>query len=126
VIAIDTTHLIDEAILRRLIRELGGDVVAGARFATDFVAAWDGRVANLHDAVDRNDPEDVATALLSIQTSSAMLGATLLFSAATELRQQLRTTRRVDAVAVDRLVQLGVQTCRELTAVAGRLTLAAA
>ena len=117
---------IDEASVARLLRELAGDTHAGARFLTDFATAWEGRVARLLDAAEREDPEDVTTVLLSVRTASGMLGATALFSAASDLQRQVAATRRVDRAAVRRLVEVGTASCHELVDLAHRLEAAPA
>ena len=55
-----------------------------------------------------------------------MLGATSLFSAATDLHRQVAATRKVDRAAVRRLVQLGTACCHELVDLAHRLEAAPA
>jgi hypothetical protein len=112
---------IDERTVARLLRELSDDTAAGVRFLTDFVTAWEGRVARLLDAADRNDPEDVTTVLLSVRTASGMLGATALFSAATDLQRQVAATRQVDGPAIHRFVAVGTASCLELLDLAHRL-----
>jgi hypothetical protein len=112
---------IDDASVTRLLRELGGDVPAGVRFLNDFVTAWEGRVARLLDAADRKDPEDVTTVLLSVRTASGMLGATALFSAATDLQREVAATRQVDGPAVRRFVEVGTASCHELVDLVHRL-----
>ncbi len=117
---------IDENTVARLLRELSDDVPAGVRFLTDFVTAWEGRVARLLDAAARRDPEDVTTVLLSVRTASRMLGATALFSAATDLQRQVAATHQVDGGAVRRFVELGTASCLELLHLAHRLEAAPA
>ena len=112
---------IDETHVTRLLRELGGDVRAGVRFIRDFVAAWDWRVARLLDAAERQDPEDVMTVLLSVRSSSAMLGATALSLAALDLQDELTRTRSVDRSAVLRFIDAGTAACTELAALARKL-----
>jgi len=112
---------IDETTVSRLLRELSDDVPAGVRFLTDFVTAWEGRVARLLDAVERQDPEDITTVLLSVRTASGMLGATALFSAASDLQRQVAETRQVDGIAIRRFVQVGTASCLELLDLAHRL-----
>jgi len=117
---------IDESDVSRLLLELAGDSRAGVRFLTDFVRAWEGRVARLLDAAHRDDPEDVTTVLLSVRTASGMLGATSLFSAAADLQRQITATRRVDGAAVRRFVEVGTASCLELLDLAHRLETAPA
>lgn len=117
---------IDEAIVVRLLRELAGDVPAGVRFLTDFIRAWEGRVARLLDAAERHDPEDVITVLLSVRTASGMLGATALSSAASDLEHRIAATHQVDGPAVRRLVEVGTASCHELADLARRLEAAPA
>jgi hypothetical protein len=117
---------IDETRVARLLREISDDVPAGVRFMTDFVGAWEGRVARLLDAADRRDAEDVITVLLSVRTASAMLGATALSSSASDLQRQVAGTRQVDAPAVRRFVEVGTASCLELLDLANRLEAAAA
>ncbi len=112
---------IDEAHVTRLLQELAGDVRAGVRFIRDFVAAWDWRVARLLDAAERQDPEDVMTVLLSVRSSSAMLGATGLTLAALDLQNELTQTRQVDRSAVLRFIDVGTAACTELTELARKL-----
>jgi hypothetical protein len=117
---------IDEAVVLRLLRELAGDVPAGVRFLTDFVRAWEGRVARLLDAAERHDPEDVTTVLLSLRAASRMLGAMALSSAADDLQSRIAATRQVDGPAVRRLVEVGTASCHELADLAHRLEAAPA
>ena len=112
---------IDATLVDRLVRELAGDVRAGARFIRDFVAGWEVRVARLLDAAERQDPEDVTTVLLSVRTSSAMLGAQSLSLAAADLQDDLVATRRVNKIAVVRFIELGTSACSELADLARRL-----
>jgi hypothetical protein len=121
-----TYHYIDEAGLAKLLKELAGDVPAGVRFVTDFVRAWEGRVARLLDAAERGDGEDLTTVLLSVRTASGMLGATGLFAAANDLQAQITATQRVEAPAVRRFVEVGTASCLELLDLAHRWETAAA
>lgn len=117
---------IDAEDVHALLAELSGDVPAGVRFVTDFVQAWQGRVARLLDAAHREDPEDVTTVLLSVRTAGAMLGATALSSAANDLQCRLAETRQVDAAAVRRFVDVGTASCLELVRLAHQLESASA
>jgi hypothetical protein len=105
---------IDETYVTGLIRELTGDVSACVRFIETFVRAWDERIARILDAVERNDPDDAAAALLSLYSSSAMIGAAILSSAAKELHTEVRATGRTPQGSVGRLAALGSASCAEL------------
>ncbi len=112
---------IDEAQVAGRFREVAGNVAAVIRFIRHFVAAWEWRVARLLDAMERQDPEDVTTVLLSVRTSRAMLGALTLSLAAADLQSELVSTRHVDRVAIVRFIEVGTTACAELTDLAAKL-----
>jgi HPt (histidine-containing phosphotransfer) domain-containing protein len=105
---------IDELHVTGLIRELTGDVAACVKFIEGFVRAWDERIARILDAVDRDDPDEAMAALLSLYSSSAMIGAKLLSREAKELHAEIRMTRRFTPGAVSRLANVGSASCAEL------------
>lgn len=94
---------------------------ACVKFIESFVGAWDERIARILDAAERDDPDDVMAALLSLYSSSAMIGAKILSTAAKELHTEIRTTYRVPPGAVGRLATLGSMSCAELLHLARKL-----
>ena len=111
---------IDETYVTGLIRELTGDVSACVRFIETFVRSWEERIARILDAVDRDDPDDAAAALLSLYSSSAMIGARMLSIAAKELHSEVLSTGRTAPGAVGRLAAVGTASCTELLHLARR------
>ncbi len=112
---------VDEARVTVLKRELAGDVSACVRFIREFAGAWDARVARLTAAVDRGDDAEANAVLLSLSSSSTMLGATTLVSTAKELRSELRERHRIEHSDVLRLVTVGSAAREELLVIAERM-----
>lgn len=77
--------LIDEAHFAALAGALGNDLAAADRFVADFVDAWPERWDRFWSGLQRNDDVEVRAVLLSIQSSSTMLGALQLAEIAREL-----------------------------------------
>ncbi|MGI8457696.1 MAG: hypothetical protein ACR2LI_06255 [Propionibacteriaceae bacterium] len=75
----------DNSAIRRLRDELGDDAAVD-HFVTDFLTLLDDRLRSLHVLISQRRLEDSVTALLTIETSSLMIGADELASAATKLR----------------------------------------
>ncbi|BCW79514.1 MULTISPECIES: Hpt domain-containing protein [unclassified Arthrobacter] len=65
--------LIDAAVLEELEDELAGSGLA-QRFARDYAAMWDLRLARLGTAVDSQDEASALDAVISLKISSAMVG----------------------------------------------------
>jgi len=65
--------LIDAAVLEELEDELAGSGLA-QRFARDYAAMWDLRLARLGTAVDSEDEASALDAVISLKISSAMVG----------------------------------------------------
>ncbi len=81
----DPTPVGDNSTIRRLRDELGNDAAVD-HFVTDFLALLDDRLSSLRGLISRRRVEDSVTALLTIETSSLMIGADELATAATRLR----------------------------------------
>ena len=60
-----------------------------ARFRRDYLDLLDGRVAKIEDLVTRHEVEPAEIALLSLESSSAMVGAKELATAVRRLRSAL-------------------------------------
>ncbi|MFJ4208470.1 Hpt domain-containing protein [Paenarthrobacter sp. NPDC089675] len=85
-----TDSLVDPAALSELRAELGGDESIVSNFVRNYVAMLPWRVARLHHALDNLDIEDAMDAVLSLKTSSHMVGAICLRRLATELELSMK------------------------------------
>lgn len=65
---------VDADELRRLLRELSGDLRSRRRFVQTYVEMWPIRLARLRAALDADDVDEAKVVLLSIRSSSVMLG----------------------------------------------------
>ncbi|MDJ0350025.1 hypothetical protein [Cryobacterium sp. PH29-G1] len=108
--------LVDVASLHELCQDLGGDVRIQKRFVNDFIALWQPRAVRLGTALAASDVEAADVVLLSIRSSSTMLGARRLESFATQLHGALRA-RDLSACArqLPQLSLVGSDTCRALS-----------
>ncbi len=105
---------IDVSRITRLASELTNDASACLRFIDDYINAWEHRHARVATAVDRLVIDDALAALLSLSTSSAMLGAEGLSAAARALHSEARMLGTVPARGADRLGRIGDAVCAEL------------
>ncbi len=98
-----------------------GDATSG-RFVTDFINLWETRSQRLMNALNRSDFEDADVVLLSIRSSSTMLGAWALEAIAGMVHSAVKRMDLSASVAhLNRLREVGAQTCRELLALLERL-----
>jgi hypothetical protein len=109
------SRLLDEDALRELLTSVGHDEGARARFARDFVGLWETRVQRLTNALDRRDAEETHVVLLSIRSSSKMIGAQIVEATASLMHSSLdRQDMEGCARHLGRLDQVGRETCAEL------------
>ncbi|MFJ4170226.1 Hpt domain-containing protein [Paenarthrobacter sp. NPDC089714] len=85
-----TDSLVDHTVLTELQAELGGDHSLVSTFVRNYVAMLPWRVARLHHALDNLDLEDAMDAVLSLKTSSEMVGAVCLRRLALELEISMK------------------------------------
>ena len=85
-----TEVLVDRAVLIALQAELGGDPGIISAFVRNYVSLLPWRVSRLHAALDNLDMEDAMDAVLSLKTSSHMVGAICLEWLAQDLEINLR------------------------------------
>ncbi|UXM92796.1 Hpt domain-containing protein [Paenarthrobacter sp. JL.01a] len=85
-----TDALVDHTVLTDLKAELGGDPAIIDAFVRNYVSLLPWRVSRLHRALDNLDIEDAMDAVLSLKTSSHMVGAICMNRLATELEISIR------------------------------------
>lgn len=109
------SRLLDEDALHELLTSVGQDEGARTRFAHDFVSLWETRVQRLTNALDRRDTEETHVVLLSIRSSSRMIGAQVIEATASLMHSSL-DRQDLDGCArhLGRLAQVGRETCDEL------------
>lgn len=105
---------IDVDRIPELARDLGMDVSASLRFVQDFLDAWDARRSRVMHGVMSPVVDDALAALLTLSTSSTMIGATTLSLVAKQLYAEARQLGSVPSDGADRLVVIGAASCDEL------------
>ena len=106
--------LIDAAVLAELEDELAGSGLA-QRFARDYAAMWDLRLARLGTAVDTQDEAAALDAVISLKISSAMVGGVRLARLAEVLEGLIRKGDFVQGQAMMAgVAQDGARTVSEL------------
>ena len=84
-----TAPLVDPSALRELGSELDNPAAAKG-FARDYTKLWDRRYQSLAASLDRGDEAAALDAVLSLKTSSAMVGGVRLAELARELEDAIR------------------------------------
>lgn len=85
-----TDSLVDPAVLLGLQAELGGDASIVTTFVKNYVELLPWRVARLHQSLVNLDMEDAMDAVLSLKTSSHMVGAVCIERLAAELEVSMK------------------------------------
>jgi len=109
-----TYEYIDADRISRLARDLVGDVRSCLRFIDDFVAASGERITRVRRSVDQGVLDDALASLLSLATSSAMVGAEALASAARDLHAEATRSGSMPARAAEHLEMINSASCAEL------------
>ena len=109
-----TYEHIDADRILRLARDLVGDVRSCVRFIDDFVGASASRIARVQLAVDNGRLEDALTALLSLASSSSMIGAESLARVARDLHTEATRSGSLPAHAAAHLEWVSAASCAEL------------
>ena len=117
---------IDVSRLSGLTRELADDARACLRFVDEYIRVWEERQGRITSAVERSGIDDALAALLSLSTSSAMIGADSLSAAARSLYSEARRLGTVPARGADRLGRIGAAVCDELRLATASMRAAAA
>lgn len=109
-----TYEHIDGDRIVRLARDLVGDVRSCLRFIDDFMAASPERIARVRRAAHLGIHDDALASLLSLATSSSMVGAESLARAARELHAEVARSGYVPPYAADHLERINSASCAEL------------
>lgn len=111
--------LLEERALETLLTQVGGDLALRHRFLSDFVALWPNRAERLADSLTRPDLEEAHVVLLSIRSTSTMVGAVVLEAIAALVHSALTCNDVPGCLRhLPRLLEVGEATCVELTALA--------
>ncbi len=93
----DATPLVDPGALQDLGEQVNSAAVAKG-FARDYAQMWDQRYESLSTALDRRDQAAALDAVLSLKTSSSMVGGVRLAELAAELEELIRSGNLDDAL----------------------------
>lgn len=88
--------LVDQRVLRRLRAELGSDADYTDTFVSNYLNQLPLRISRLHTALCSADSHAAMDAVLSLKTSSRMVGAACLGALAAELETLLRSIPEAD------------------------------
>jgi len=106
---------IEATALRNLLSQVGGNHELQRRFVHDFVHLWRSRSQRLQTALAFPDAEEAHVVLLSIRSSSTMVGAVTVEATAAMMHDALRDGDLAGSARhIDRLNQVGEQACADL------------
>ena len=106
--------LLDLTVLRQLEEELGDSGVARS-FVTDYIGIWEDRIQYLIRSVAEDDSDAAMDAVLSLKSSSTMVGGVRLAQLASELEEAVRDGNMAKAQSMlDDVAQRGSETVDEL------------
>ena len=113
--------LLEDGALETLLNQVGGDTSLRHRFLRDFVALWPSRAERLAESLARPDLEEAHVVLLSIRSTSTMVGAVVLEATAGLVHSALTRNDVPGCLRhLPRLVEVGEATCAELAVLAAR------
>ena len=108
---------IEATALRALLTQMGGDRGMQRRFVHDFVHLWHSRSQRLAAALGAQfpDAEEAHVVLLSIRSSSTMVGAVTVEATAAMMHDALRDGDIPGSMRhITRLNEVGEQACADL------------
>ncbi|VXB76918.1 HPt (Histidine-containing phosphotransfer) domain-containing protein [Arthrobacter sp. 9AX] len=113
----DARPLLNSTVLDRLRAELDQDEGIWKIFVQDFVAHLPARIEKLRLALTTGDPVGAMDAVLSLKTSSQMVGAERLAGLALDMERLLRVDHHDDgpAVVLPRLAAVHLTELRRCT-----------
>jgi HPt (histidine-containing phosphotransfer) domain-containing protein len=110
----DTAPLVDPSALQNLGEQLNSAAVAKG-FARDYAQMWDQRYDSLATALHTRDQAAALDAVLSLKTSSSMVGGLRLAELAGELEEMIRSGKLALAASrLDEVAARGSETVDEL------------
>lgn len=109
-----TYEHIDIARACSLARELADDLAAALRFIEDFIVGWERRRSRVLHGIGSPTIDDALAALLSLSTTSEMVGARALSAAARDLHAASRSLGRIPVPEAEELERIGAASCVEL------------
>ena len=108
------TSLVDPSALKELGSQLDSPAVAKG-FARDYARMWDHRYQSLATSLDSGDETAALDAVLSLKTSSAMVGGVRLAELARELEDAIRVRdARLARLLLREVAESGNETVDEL------------
>ena len=106
---------IEATALRALLSQVGGNAELQRRFVHDFVHLWGSRTQRLRAALAFPDAEEAHVVLLSIRSSSTMVGAVTVEATAAMMHDALREGDIAGSVRhINRLDEVGESACHDL------------
>ncbi|WEO77958.1 hypothetical protein BJQ94_02650 [Cryobacterium sp. SO2] len=106
---------IEATALRALLTQMGGDNEMQRRFVHDFVHLWRSRTQRLETALAFPDAEEAHVVLLSIRSSSTMVGAVTVEATAAMMHDALRDGDIAGSARhIGRLNEVGEKACHDL------------
>jgi HPt (histidine-containing phosphotransfer) domain-containing protein len=112
--AISASATVASATLRQLVEDVGDPAIV-QKFVADYLRLLNGRIETLEDQLARVDFEAASISLLSLETSSAMVGGRDVVGAAHDLRMA------VDDRQADRVGDLLGRLLNTLSSLEGQL-----
>lgn len=112
----ETVDAVDRRVLGELLDDLLGNVLTFERFVADYVALWSGRMTTLDAALGRTDLAAADTGVLSIRSSSIMLGCGHVAAISDDVLAAIRGADCLSAQAwLPELDAAGTEACHELS-----------
>ena len=106
---------IEASALRALLSQVGGNHEMQRRFVHDFVHLWRSRAQRLEKALAFPDAEEAHVVLLSIRSSSTMVGAVTVEATAAMMHDALRGGDIAGSAShIARLNEVGESACHDL------------
>jgi hypothetical protein len=104
-------EIVDPRVLDRLSAELYGSAEIAGRFLRDFIDTWECRIVRLRGAFEGEDADEAFVVVISIRTTSEMVGAVALAAEAEFMQSAIDEHRLpVAAARLPELERIGAET----------------